>query len=494
MAALSILSIAACDKTKPFGATSDDASEPKADAAESNYPENIRKIAEKLRIPATEVARIRSLPLAELRRMSKDYINQNHNNGNFYELLAARDLVDDYFIEELLKTDAFTPRGGALGDYDCRANQILQFLDSRSTPDLVQALKEIWQRGNPRDAKIIAANLASVASMDVLEETDALLRSPDKATANLARIGLLRTLRKSVVDEEFRTAIWPASEASFLACKGDLSRSRDASELLVVLNKDKACQFFEDAGVLALNHPLLEAALSQLEAVEAPPEESLLLAILDKTDYANPNTRKRLHSLALMGLAQRKSPQTEARIAEILDSDQRWDDKLGPAAWAARFKLAGISPLAKSAIDAYFERDHNLESLSETERWVCLISFSDSEFSNGGATQWFENHHGGHTSETLEALRFFGMERHAEIMKAINAILAPKGSVKDYDERQKLLEKLTDPDTDKLDRLVDQWYKLPEWEIFVHEWDWSQNQNRQIKQLPSSDPDSQPAR
>jgi len=441
---------------------------------DSRFPADIRRIAKKLHMPAAVVAEVRNLPMEELRRMSGECLDQNHSNGDFYKLLAAEDLVADIFIDALRKPDAFVKRSDVPGDYDCRARQALSFLSDGVHPPLIPVLKDVMRRGDVREFRIIAFALSSFTNMEVLAETDSLLRHPDPHVATMARLGVLRALQDREVSADFRTAIWPACEASFLACVGNISSSRDAARLLVALDKEKAGQTFRSSGILDVNHPLLEAALEELIRTETPLEEALLLAVLDKHDYAKAHVQNRLHALALIGLAQLKSSHAEERIMRILDGDLRWDETLGTAAWKARFTLAGRTPLAESAINAYFEKDHDIGKLSPDERRVWLVSVVDSEFSNGGATQWFENSHGGHTEETLEALRHFGATGHAEILMEINTVLAPEGSVKNQDERLAILERLTDQDSMKLERLTDRWYQLPTWGILVHEWDWKQ--------------------
>lgn len=470
--AAAFLALSACQEKNSNGNLRENPEPEIATIPDSQFPEDIQRIAKGLHLPAYAVAEVRNLPAEELQRMSEAILNHNNATGDYTILLAAEDLVAGIFIDSLRKPDAFAKRSGVLGDYDCRAHQALSFLKEGVHPPLIPVLKEVLRRGDLREIKIISFALASFSNMEVLDETSVLLRHQDPQITVMARLGVLTALQKRQVSAEFRTAIWPACEASFLACEGDITRSRDAARLLVALNKEKAAMVFQSSGVLDVGHPLLEATLDELIRSETPPDESLLLAVLDKNDYDKIHVQKRLHALALIGLAQRNSSQAEERIARVLASDQRQDDTLGVAAWKARFKLAGRTPLVESAIDAYFEKDHKIENLNTDERRVWLISAADTEFSNGGSTQWFENRHGAYTSETLEALRHFRMAKHAEILKEINDILSPTGSVQSYDERQNILQRLTDQSASKLDRLTDQWYKLPTWEIFVHEWDW----------------------
>lgn len=478
------LALVGCGKEDEPKVPTENSSSVEEAIPDSQFPEDIQRIAKRLSWSAAAVAKVRNHPKEELQRMAEEYLNQNHGNGGFHELHAAEDLVADVFIDSLRKPDAFIKRGGSLGDYDCRAHQALSFLKSGAHPTLIPVLKEIMRRGEAREIRIIAFALSSFATMEVLEETSALLRNPDQNVARSARQAVLQALQQREIASEFRAAIWPACEASFLACNADISMSRNAASLLVAVDTERAGRTFQSSGVLDVNHPLLDSVLEILIHTETPPEESLLLAVLDKNNYANAYAQSRLHALALKGLALRKSSQAEARIMGVLDGEQRWDKTLGPAAWEARFKLAGRTPLAKSAFDSYFAKDHKIENLAPEERRICLIGFADSEFRNGGATQWFENHHGGYAAETLEALQHIGATKHAEIIEGINRILSPKGPVKQQEGRQRILEKLTEEDGMKLDRLTDQWYKLSRWEVFAYEWDWKRTPGEAV--YPSS--------
>jgi hypothetical protein len=243
--------------------------------------------------------------------------------------------------------------------------------------------------------------------------------------------------------------------------------------LLVALDAEKAIPVLTSSGSLQPDHPTLTSTLTELIRLKRPPSEPVLAAILAKNDYQHATTRDQIRGLALQGLAQLKSPSAAGRIDAVLDRDGQVDDSLAVAAWKARFILAERTPLVESAFDAYFRAKCDLVSLTADEKRVCLIGFADSGFSNSGATGWFENLHGGTTGETLEALKHFEATDHWEIFRQIADILAPAGSIADFDERQKLIQDLSDEAGFKLDKLTDKWHKLPKWELAVYHWEWT---------------------
>jgi hypothetical protein len=417
---------------------------------------------------------VRSLPKDELEKMVETCINQDHQHGAFQNLKAQEALVADLFIDALSRPDAFTPRKGGYGDTECRARQILSFLSDGTHPQLIPVLKEIFERGDQREIKIISFPMASFANMDVFDETERLLKNSDAAISGKAQFALQLALERRKVSTEFKEKIWQACEAVFLSDSSpDLSSFSNTSKLLMTLDSKRAVSLFKSSGVLELDHPSLLTVIDELIKNETPPDETFLLSVLDKKDSPKAFTQKRLHALALIGLAQLKSPHAEQRIADTLNSEMRFDEYVGLAAWEARFKLTDKPQLSKSAIDNYFANQQDFEKISKDEQRVNLISYADAIFSNAGVGGWFEGHEGQYTAEVLEALEYFGAKDHAKLFKQMADILAPDGSIADNKKREKILKHLSESKSIKLDKLTDEWYKLPNWELYVNEWNWN---------------------
>ncbi len=104
----------------------------------------------------------------------------------------------------------------------------------------------------------------------------------------------------------------------------------------------------------------------------------------------------------------------------------------------------------------------NFEELSSAEQVYCAVWELESEVNSGGFAQYFSNSSGDTAFAVVDALKAIGADHTARIAAAANSLFPNSSPPRDSDDRQALLDALTDEERSTLDGLDEQFFRYPD--------------------------------
>jgi len=102
-----------------------------------------------------------------------------------------------------------------------------------------------------------------------------------------------------------------------------------------------------------------------------------------------------------------------------------------------------------------YNETSNYNSLTKEEKVWFNIQLLINAVNNGGVISFFYNYEANHYLETIESLKELKQEKVIELLEKI-AIIFPEGIVpKDIDERNRIIESLSDEEDEKYDKMFE---------------------------------------
>lgn len=447
--------------------------------SDTEYPKEILEIAKRIGCEPGAVAEVRALPPSELAALTDKYLDGIHpgiyQGPAYWQLRPAHDLATPYLIAAFERENPFkqTDESSGLSSPAARA---LAFLEPGVHHELKEHLLRWLKTGDEAVFKIIKRDLVTFGTDDLLPHVRVLFEHEDMFVSSGARWGALEAIKAGRAESGFRGYVWEHSKELLQAEKPPAAY--DPVRLLVAIDEEATRELLLDPAVMHRDHPLLPEALSTLNSLKSPPDGEFLNSLIADDTLAPDHRKERIHRAAIFGLIVRQDPTAAAHIERILAAPGKFSNEMVLAAWTARFKLNGLTPIYDSAFEAYNKAGYEMEGLSREERDLILMHYLDSEVCNGGFWQWYHNSFGIFAVDTRDALNRVGAIKHAKLVDEANRLFGWGGPPETREKVQKALDAMSGKKARKMDGLNRNWCDLPPWALNAASWDWNRQTNK----------------
>lgn len=436
------------------------------------YPQEILDLSRQVGVAPEEVVKLRALPSEELKALIRTYAYSPVPGPLEYQVKAVKDLAIPHLIEIVASDDAFDPPAGNPSG-DRPGFRALLLLAQGKHEALKPALKKWASSANEYALNRIAGHLTAYGSDDLLPEVRFLFEHPDSMISSAARGGALAPFKEGRAEAEFKRYVW--DHCSWLLNTPDPPHGYDPIRLLILIDQDRTRELLQDPKTLRPDHALLPTILSTLKKLESPPPPDVLIQLMDSKAQA-PKRQEEVDRVASSLLLSQGHPRADAYIEQVLTKPDAYDEFTVMSAWDGRFRLAGSVPFYDVAFEEHITGKIPLEALQPDHRAVFLLDELNSEIKNGGLDQWFFNGGGAHAKEVIQALKRFGMKKHAKVIDSAAGVFGFRGVPADLEKMRDRMAKLSGSSSAKLRDLDYRWEELPWWRILAAEWDWKRQQ------------------
>jgi hypothetical protein len=332
-------------------------------------------------------------------------------------------------------------------------NRICELASDQPPMEMVALMTRFLDDQSPEIRKDAALVIASTGVESAVVPIRKAFADDDEYVRAYALMGLGRAIEGKRLSEPCRREL--LEDIQRLITEGN---DKDASKLLLQLDREKARQFFLSDAQLSLESASLHENLRVLNDAGIPvPRERVvaLIASLEGIELKYP--RKYQLAEALRALGKHQDREDRLRLEKHLLSSEKT---------VAEGAAAGM--LASHGLEGFRERIWKLETergrkaLSPPQRNYSAVFMLDAEVRNGGFSQYFFNSSGDEWRAALAGLEAMQSREYLGLFRDALAKFGAAGPSESRDERMHQLAKVENADEKAFDKLESQYYKSAE--------------------------------
>jgi hypothetical protein len=337
-------------------------------------------------------------------------------------------------------------------------------LRDQGNQEAKQLLIEVLNTGDIKALRAIGDTLVSFGSSDLFPSALALFEHPDMFVASGARYGAMVAGKKGWAEEGFKLAV--VKHCLELLQQPKPPGMYDPIRVIEALDPATLVSELSNPPYLTIGHPMLGPMVSALTRHGAAPSPQFLNAWLETLSQTSKDRLVAIRSLIKQG-----HPSAREYIEAGIKSPKGFDEDFLVGMWRARFQLAGIIPLSKSAMDAQESQQVPFGSLPEVFQNALLVEHVIFTINQERIDNFYTDPLGKFPNKTIKALASIGAVKHQKLFAELVKLYG-KGPSGDQGEVLDYMETLDGRTQEKIEDLSDKLADLPNLELILLKWDW----------------------